>query len=95
VGLRWVFNGFDGDVVNGFKVIFLVVLCMILWVVFLIGLQARFKVVFEWVYGELIGGVVGDFMKMLYHVLLVTLVRILVSYYRERPFFNAKSMMND
>ncbi len=40
MGLRWVFNGFVSDVVNGFHVIFLVVLCMILWMVFLMGLWA-------------------------------------------------------
>jgi hypothetical protein len=57
---------------------------------FLNRVMGKFKVVLEWVYGELIGGVAGDFMKIFYHVLLVTLVRILVSYYRQRPFFNAK-----
>ncbi len=95
MGLRSVFNGFVGDVVDGFKVIFLVVLCIILWVIFLMGVMGRFKVVLEWVYGELISGVVCDFIEVLCHVLLVTLVRILVSYYSQRPFFNAKSMMND
>jgi hypothetical protein len=47
---------------------------------FLNGVMGRFRVVLEWVYGELICGVAGGFMKILYHVLLVTLVRILVSY---------------
>lgn len=62
---------------------------------FLNRVMGKFKVVLEWVYGELIGEVASGFMKILYHVLLVTLVRILVSYYRKRPFSNAKSMMND
>jgi hypothetical protein len=40
------------------------------------GVMGKFKVVLEWVYGELIGAVVCGFIKVLCHVLLVTLVRI-------------------